>query len=102
MFMEKLWKAANTHDENTQRYDTHKDCGEDRHNNCANRKPQISSKPIPHRSHSPNTTSIALNTAVVSASMWPFIMKSIACKWLNAVGLILHRYGLFEIGRAHV
>ena len=31
-----------------------------------------------HRSHSPNTMSMAPRTAVVSASMWPFIMKSIA------------------------
>jgi hypothetical protein len=31
-----------------------------------------------HRSTSPNTMSIALSTAVVSASMWPFIIKSIA------------------------
>ena len=30
-------------------------------------------------------------SAVMSASMWPFIMKSIACKWLNAVGRILQR-----------
>ena len=44
-----------------------------------------------HRSHSPKTTSMAERTAVVSASMWPFIMKSIACKWLNAVGRILQR-----------
>ena len=28
--------------------------------------------------------SMALSTAVVSASMWPFIMKSIACRWLKA------------------
>ena len=44
-----------------------------------------------HRSHSPNTMSAAPSTAVTSASMWPFIMKSIACKWLNAVGRILQR-----------
>jgi len=31
-----------------------------------------------HRSHSPNTTSIAPNIAVASASMWPLHMKSIA------------------------
>ena len=47
-----------------------------------------------HRSHSPNTTSIAPMIAVVSASMWPFDIMSIACKWLNAVGRILQRYGL--------
>src|SRR5690242_21517310 len=44
-----------------------------------------------HRSHSPNTMSIAPRMAVVSASMWPFDMKSIACRWLNAVGRILQR-----------
>jgi len=44
-----------------------------------------------HRSHSPKTTSMALSTAVVSASMWPFIMKSIACKCEKAVGRILQR-----------
>ena len=44
-----------------------------------------------HRSHSPKTTSMADRTAVVSASMWPFIMKSIAWRWLNAVGRILQR-----------
>ena len=49
-----------------------------------------------HRSHSPNTMSSAPRIAVVSASMWPFDMKSIACKWLNAVGRILQRYGLFD------
>ena len=46
---------------------------------------------VAHRSTSPNTTSIAHSTAVVSASMWPFIMKSIAWRWLNPVGRILQR-----------
>ena len=46
-----------------------------------------------HRSTSPNTMSIALSTAVVSASMWPFIMKSIACRCEKPVGRILQRYG---------
>ena len=49
-----------------------------------------------HRSHSPNTTSIAPMIAVTSGSMWPTLMKSIAWRWLNAVGRILQRYGLFE------
>src|SRR5690606_30370127 len=31
-----------------------------------------------HRSHSPNTTSIAPRMAVASGSMWPLLMKSIA------------------------
>lgn len=44
-----------------------------------------------HRSHSPNTISIAPKMAVASGSMWPFVMKSIACKWLKAVGRILQR-----------
>src|SRR3546814_5361941 len=47
-----------------------------------------------HRSHSPNTTSIAPMIAVVSASMWPLHMKSIAWRWQKAVGRILQRYGL--------
>src|SRR5690606_17035662 len=49
---------------------------------------------VAHRSHSPNTTSIAPRMAVASGSMWPLLMKSIACRWLNAVGRILQRYGL--------
>src|SRR4051812_7080085 len=47
----------------------------------------------PHRSTSPNTMSSALSTAVVSASMWPFIMKSIAWRCEKPVGRILQRYG---------
>src|SRR5262249_38076361 len=43
------------------------------------------------RSTSPNTMSIADSTAVVSASMWPFIMKSIACRCEKPVGRILQR-----------
>ena len=43
------------------------------------------------RSLSPNTGSSADSTAVVSASMWPFIMKSSAWRWLNIVGRILQR-----------
>ena len=46
---------------------------------------------VDHRSTSPNTMSIALSTAVVSASMWPFIMKSIACRCEKPVGRILQR-----------
>ena len=34
--------------------------------------------PTLHRSHSPNTTSIAPRIAVASGSIWPFDMKSIA------------------------
>ena len=44
-----------------------------------------------HRSHSPNTTSIAPRMAVASGNMWPLDMKSIACRCENAVGLILQR-----------
>src|SRR5690606_2283371 len=47
-----------------------------------------------HRSHSPNTISIAPRMAVASGSMWPLLMKSIAWRWLKAVGRILQRYGL--------
>src|SRR3546814_873855 len=36
--------------------------------------------PSHHRSHSPNTTSIAPMIAVVSASMWPFAIMSIERK----------------------
>ena len=34
--------------------------------------------PLNHRSHSPNTTSMAPRMAVASGSMWPLHMKSIA------------------------
>ncbi len=44
-----------------------------------------------HRSTSPNTMSMAESTAVTSASMWPFIMKSIACRCEKPVGRILQR-----------
>ena len=44
-----------------------------------------------HRSTSPNTMSSALRIAVVSASMWPRIMKSIAWRWEKPVGRILQR-----------
>jgi len=44
-----------------------------------------------HRSHSPKTISIAPKIAVVSASMWPLAMNSIACRCENAVGRILQR-----------
>ncbi len=44
-----------------------------------------------HRSHSPNTMSSAPKIAVVSASMCPRDMKSMACKCENAVGRILQR-----------
>ena len=47
--------------------------------------------PPPHRSHSPNTTSMAPMIAVTSGSMWPLVMKSIACRCENAVGRILQR-----------
>jgi hypothetical protein len=43
------------------------------------------------RSHSPNTISSAPNMAVVSASMCPRVMKSIAWRCENAVGRILQR-----------
>src|SRR5690606_29862489 len=38
------------------------------------------------RSHSPKTTSIAPMIAVVSASMWPFAIMSIACRCETAAG----------------
>src|SRR5918993_1661347 len=50
-----------------------------------------SALPGHQRSTSPNTTSMADSTAVTSASMWPFIMKSIACRCEKPVGRILQR-----------
>src|SRR3546814_608404 len=46
---------------------------------------------LAHRSHSPNTTTIAPHMTVASASMWPLVIMSIALRWLNAVGLRLQR-----------
>ena len=46
------------------------------------------------RSTSPKTISIDPRIAVMSGSIWPRDMKSIACKWLKPVGRILQRYGL--------
>ena len=46
---------------------------------------------LAHRSHSPKTISSAPMIAVVSASIWPRDMKSMACRCEKAVGLILQR-----------
>ena len=43
-----------------------------------------------HRSTSPNTMSIEPRMADTSASMWPRVRKSIACKWANDGARILH------------
>lgn len=61
-----------------------------RDNRCCKTE-QDCEKSQPHRSHSPNTTSIAPRMAVASGSMWPLDMKSIACRCEKAVGRILQR-----------
>src|SRR5262245_19664933 len=47
-----------------------------------------------HRSTSPNTISIEPRMADTSASMWPRVRKSIACKCAKPGARILHLYGL--------
>src|SRR5215216_6555810 len=66
-----------------------KDGGGQRQHDCHKRQPKGQAQL--HRSTSPNTMSRALSTAVVSASMWPRIMKSIAWRCEKPVGRILQR-----------
>src|SRR6185503_18483 len=47
-----------------------------------------------HRSTSPNTMSIEPRMAETSASMWPRVRKSIACRCAKPGARILHLYGL--------
>src|SRR6516164_4702035 len=46
-----------------------------------------------HRSISPKTISIDPMIATTSASIWPRVMKSVACKKAKPGDLILQRYG---------
>src|SRR6188474_605370 len=53
-----------------------------------------SETPDAHRSTSPNTMSIEPRMAETSASMWPRVRKSIACRCAKPGARILHLYGL--------